>query len=111
MPEKVKTLSAPLAVRYFNPSGFFAGLEVTFVHQDVDRRRQSTLSDGSDNFTVIDASIGYRLPKRRGIIGLEALNLLDKGFKFQDDNYRSNEPRGSRYVPERTVLATVTLSF
>ena len=36
-PQKLKTLSVPLAVRYFDPNGFFAGVGVTYVDQEVVR--------------------------------------------------------------------------
>ena len=41
IPKKVSTYSIPLGVRYFDPSGFFAGLGVTFVRQDLDRSQNN----------------------------------------------------------------------
>ncbi len=112
-PNDVKTLALPLGVRYFSPTGIFAGAGVSFVHQDVSRRRDSELPEGSDNFYVVDAAIGYRFPHRRGLISLGVQNLLDHNFKYQDDNYRKagNEPALSPFIPDRTIIGRVTLNF
>ena len=89
VPEKVVTYSVPFGVRYFHPSGFFAGVGATYVNQEVepsDRLRGHP--DGSDDFFVVDAAIGYRLPKRFGIVSLSVSNLFDNKFKYQDDSFR-----------------------
>jgi hypothetical protein len=59
-----------------------------------------------DQFWILDASIGYRLPKRFGIITVEGKNLLNEGFKFQD-----TDPANPRIAPERFILGRITLSF
>ncbi len=61
---------------------------------------------GDDQFWVVDASIGYRLPKRMGLITLEARNLFDEEFQYQD-----TDPRNPRVAPERLILGKVTLAF
>lgn len=61
---------------------------------------------GDDQFWVVDASLGYRLPKRWGIIEIEAKNLLDEEFKFQD-----TDPSNPEIFPERLILVKLTLAF
>ena len=61
---------------------------------------------GDDQFWVVNASIGYRLPKRWSLITLEARNLLDEKFNFQD-----TDPANPRIYPERLVFARLTLAF
>ena len=58
-------------------------------------------------------SIGYRLPKRLGILSLSALNLFDQEFEYQDDSYRKfgDEPLVSPYTPDRLILGRLVLSF
>ena len=80
-PEEVETLSIPLTVRYFHPSGFFASLGVTYVDQEVDRYSVSTLPEGSDSFVTVDAGIGYRLPNRRGVVSLGVLEPVRRRFR------------------------------
>jgi tetratricopeptide (TPR) repeat protein len=113
LPEEVRTVSVPLGIRYFRPSGFFAGITGTYVDQKVDRFDFSTQGQGSDNFFLVDTSIGFRLPKRQGVISLEARNLFDKNFKYQDDSYREfrDEPATGPYFPDLTVLAQFSLNF
>jgi len=112
-PLSVETFSVPLAARYFHPNGFFAGVGVTFVDQDVDRTAVSGGAEGSDSFFVIDAAIGWRFPNRRGIASLEVMNLLDEEFEYQDDSFREfrDEPSIGPYIPDRQIMGRVTFNF
>lgn len=115
VPEQVETVSLPLWLRYFHPSGFFAGLGTTLVRQEVERSPAAELGldEGDENFVVLDASLGYRFPKRRGLISLEVNNLLDEGFRYQDDSFREfqDAPSIGPYIPERRALARLTLNW
>ena len=116
LPLSVKTFSIPVGARYFDPSGFFAGVFVTYVNQEVVRSPAAKLSgfaDGQDDFVVVDASIGWRFPKRMGIATLTIRNAFDEKFRYQDDSFREfrDEPSTSPYVPERQVVGRATLYF
>jgi outer membrane receptor protein involved in Fe transport len=109
---KVETVSIPASVRYFHPSGFFAALGGTFVHQKVDLAPAATFPRDSDDFYLMDAALGYRFPKRLGIIRLEARNLLDENFFYQDLNIQTaGEVVTPRFNPDRTVLLRLTLTL
>jgi outer membrane receptor protein involved in Fe transport len=112
-PLKVETFSVPLAARYFHPDGFFAGIGVTFVDQEVDRTAVSGGAEGSDSFFLLDAAIGWRFPNRIGIASLEATNLLDEEFDYQDDSFREfrDEPSIGPYFPDRQIMGRVTFNF
>lgn len=112
-PLELETISVPLSVRYFHPSGFFAGLGVTYVDQKVRRSSAALLPDGKDDFVIVDASVGWRLPNRRGKISLEVNNLFDQEFNYQDDSFREfrDEPSIGPYIPEMTLLLRASLSF
>jgi hypothetical protein len=114
-PEKVETYSVPLGVRYFHPSGAFAGVGVTYVNQDVKRsdNQQFGLGGGNDNFFYVDTSIEYRLPKRFGIISFGVTNLLDTAFHYQDDGFREFQdlPSVGPYFPERLFFGRITLNW
>jgi tetratricopeptide (TPR) repeat protein len=111
-PTDVETIAVPLAVRYFSPSGFFAAVGGTFVRQDVELAPTSAFARDSDEFFLVDASIGYRLPKRRGLISLEAKNLFDDDFLYQDLNIQSaRAAQYPRFVPDRTVFLRATFAF
>ena len=109
VPADLRMINVPLAARYFDPSGFFAEVRGTFVHQDPDR--QSDILEGDDTFVLLDATTGYRLPRRAGIISVEARNLLDKGFQFQVESFRASKIRNPRFIPDRMILARLTLNF
>jgi lipoprotein NlpI len=111
-PLEVETISVPVGLTYFHPSGFFAGAGVTFVDQDVERISQFE-NQGHDSFFVVDVGIGYRFPNRRGIASLQVNNLLDEGMEFQDDSFREfqEEPSVGPYIPDRTIIGRVTLNF
>jgi hypothetical protein len=120
-PKYVKTFMVPVGVRYFSETGFFAGAATTFVRQDVKRLQTAPVivnggnrSEGDDSFVTVDASVGYRFPNRRGLISLAVNNIFDNGFRYQDNSYREfgeGRPTVSRFIPERTILARLTLNF
>jgi tetratricopeptide (TPR) repeat protein len=111
-PRRVDTHSVPLAVRYFSPAGFFAELATTYVRQDVKLPSGTGFERDRDDFVLVDAAVGYRLPKRLGVFSLEVRNLFDQGFRFQDLNFINSQPIANpRFIPERTVLGRFTLNF
>lgn len=122
---QVDTISVPLMIRYFSLTGLFGELGTTYVHQKVKKTGflssgMGSSSDrpfvGSENFILFDAAIGYRLPKRWGILSLEVKNLFDKKFHFEDVSEMltpnlTRELGNPRFAPERLVLAQFTLNF
>jgi hypothetical protein len=105
---RVDTHRFPLSVGFFHPSGVSARVTGTYVYQDGefgDPRNAPSLV-GDDQFWVVDASISYRLPKRWGLVTLEARNLFDERFRFQD-----TDPRNPTISPERLILFRFTLAY
>jgi tetratricopeptide (TPR) repeat protein len=99
----------PLSLRVFSKSGFTGALTVTPVSQ----RGQFYLFNpdpnlyaGDDRFCITDLFLSYRLPRRAGIITIGVRNLFDEQFRYQ-----SVDPTGSRFAPERTVFARLSLNF
>jgi len=111
LPVFVDTFMVPLAVGYFHPSGFFARFGATYVDQAVGLPPGSVPAVDSDSFFLLDASLGYRLPDRRGLFAIEIGNLLDEQFRYQDTNIQDQEPSNPVFIPELTVLARLTLTF
>jgi tetratricopeptide (TPR) repeat protein len=109
-PSSMHTHMLPVTLRYFHPTGLFGGLKTTYVHQKV----KSTTVDNEDNgFALVDLAVGYRLPKRYGILSFEVGNLFDKNFDFQGLETRTSEETASDplFYPERTVILRLTLAF
>ena len=104
---KVKTHRLPLGIGLFHPLGFTVRLRATYIDQEGDFGNLSDgFTHGDDQFWVADATIGYRLPKRYGLLTVEARNLFDEDFNFQD-----TDPGNPRISPDRLILARFTLSF
>jgi tetratricopeptide (TPR) repeat protein len=108
---RVDTHRFGLGLSFFHPSGFMAWLRPAYLFQegeffDLNGRGRNPTRSGEDNFFVLDASIGYRLPNRWGIITLEARNLFDESFRFQD-----TDPANPTISPDRVVMLRFTLEF
>jgi TonB dependent receptor-like, beta-barrel len=101
------THRVPLSMAFFHPSGLQARVTGTYVNQSGQFGDAfSGVKSGSDQFFVLDASIGYRLPKRFGLITLEGRNLLDQKFHYNDHDFGNPS-----FYPERLILLRVTLAF
>lgn len=111
-PYHISTLSVPLSANYFDPSGVFAKITATYVRQNLERSGPSD-NQGLSKFTLLDATIGYRLPKRRGIISVEGRNLLNEDFFFRNLNLQQSDQTfyNQRYSPDRTYYLRCTLNF
>jgi Flp pilus assembly protein TadD len=110
-PLQIDTFSLPLVARYFAPNGIFIEAGATYRHQEVERSPLAAAAAGEDDVVLVDAALGYRLPKRRGILSLEARNLFDQDFDNQDLNFITSETRASALWPERSLIARLTLNF
>jgi outer membrane receptor protein involved in Fe transport len=111
VPVKLDTKALPLTLTYHAPSGLFARARASFVYQKVfSRDGLGGESQQRERFSVVDLSIGMRLPGRRGLVSLEVNNLLDESFAYRDTAFEG-EPRVPLYAPERTVFARLQLSL
>jgi outer membrane receptor protein involved in Fe transport len=89
---------AAATVSYLDQSGqFFRIAQIPTV---------DTPESGSDRFWIFDASAGYRLPGRWGIVSIEGKNLFDRSFRYQD-----TDPFRPIIQPDRTVYFKVTLAL
>lgn len=103
----IRTNTLPLSIKYFNPSGFYSNIKTTFVWQKI-------IGDNKQvSFLVFDAGIGYRLPKRWGILSFEANNIFNRHFKYQDLSDISSDKFSvqRQLLPERTIFARLTINF
>lgn len=114
-PAELKTLTLPLNVQYFDPSGFFAGLGVFYVNKEIQVLDPESLTLSpmqNEDFTLVNAGLGYRLPKRWGIVALQVNNIFDKDFYYQDNNFQTGDgTTNPLYIPERTVYGRLVLNF
>lgn len=103
----VKTHIFSPIIRFFHPSGIYAGIRPSYVDQKGEfGDPEAGTEAGDDQFWVVNATLGYRLPKRYGFLTFEVRNLFDKEFRFQE-----TDPVNPRIYPERLLLGKVTLAF
>ncbi|MXS83728.1 TonB-dependent receptor [Nitrosomonas oligotropha] len=120
-PVRIQTFSTPFNIEYFNPLGVFFRFTTTYVTQDLVRKEvingnivtahKKEENSGFDSFNLVDTSVGYRLPRRKGIISLEVKNLFNENFFYRTQNFFTSEPINPRYVPGRTIFFRLTLNF
>ena len=105
----IRTQTVPLGIAVYLRSAFFGRLTVSYVRQT---GRFFFLAAGadpvpaSDSFWIADASIGYRLPNRRGTLSLDGRNLFDEQFRFQETDFFNRQ-----FARERTILFRASLAF
>ena len=103
---ELSTHRVPFGVACFHPTGFIGRVRATIVRQDGIFGTTDLPAPGDDTFGVVDGSIGYRLPKRYGLLTLGLKNLLDQEFTFQD-----TDPKFQRILPGRLVVFRFTLTM
>jgi hypothetical protein len=104
---EVTTHRVGLGLGFYHPSGILARLKPAFVAQHgvfLNRSGEDEYADSE--FFVVDGSIGYRLPRRWGHLEIEARNLFDDGFHFQD-----TDPQNPQITPGRAILGKWTFNF
>ena len=110
-PLELETTHIPLTLRYQHFNGYFSELVATSIKQNLKLVAGSSFAQTNESFTLVDLSLGYRLPKRLGKVSLDIKNLFAENFLFQDLNFTRSEHVNPLYIPERMVMGRVTLSF
>jgi len=105
----VTTNRVPIGLEFFHPSGVFAKFKATYVSQwgDFYQVASSGFAHGNSEFWVLDASIGYRLPKRLGIVSINGNNLLNRTFKYQENALVAMPA----FQPARVIYGKLTLLY
>jgi tetratricopeptide (TPR) repeat protein len=95
-------------VRFYLPSGFFAGVAGTRYDQQVDTFddfQSSSRNSINTKFWIEDLVVGYKFPRRYGSVALQARNLADREFDFYERTIQDS------VIPARTVSLRVTLTY
>jgi hypothetical protein len=101
------TTSVPVTLSYFSPSGFYATFGAEFVDHSFDDRGVTR----TDKFTLFNASAGYRFPNNKGLVTVEAKNVFDERFHYQNLTRRPDIAAEPRYAPERVIQLRGTMRF
>ncbi|MCB9030288.1 MAG: FecR domain-containing protein [Deltaproteobacteria bacterium] len=78
--QEIELHKVALGLKYFDPSGWFTFSTATWRQQD--RNGSFFFEDGNNNFWIIDAGLGYRIPDRHGSVVFKVTNLFDRDFTF-----------------------------
>jgi hypothetical protein len=60
---------------------------------------------------LFNASAGYRFPANRGVVSIDAKNLFDEHFQYQNRGEPLDITAKPRFAPERVVQVRGTLRF
>ncbi|MCE5336129.1 MAG: tetratricopeptide repeat protein [Desulfobacteraceae bacterium] len=95
---------------YMHPSGWFAGIKYTLVHQNLSGLSDSTLqfkqSQYDDIINLVDLRVGKYFDNKRGHISLSVTNLFKQRFFYQTEPVALNA-----FYPDRLVMMQVGLNF
>jgi hypothetical protein len=103
----VTTQRLPIALNLFVGHQWQYSLVATAVYQSgtfLDAALQPY--DGKSRFVVVDAAAKWRLPGRRGVFSLEALNLFDRRFRYQE-----TDPVRPQLALKRQLMARIKIAF
>jgi hypothetical protein len=106
-PDEWRLTTVPVSLAYFDPGGFFGAVEAEpAFHSFTDSGARR-----SDQFVMLNAALGWRLPRQHGVVTAEVQNLLDQEVRFQQSSFGRDLPLAPRFAPELTALFRLTLSF
>jgi outer membrane receptor protein involved in Fe transport len=104
----LRNLILPIGLRWQWPDSWSVSVQATWVRQNIRYLDVAgDLIDGRDSFGVVDVGVSYQLPRRAGWISLEARNLFDRRFRYQEIDVFSSP----RVVPRRLVMLRLAASF
>jgi hypothetical protein len=111
-PDEVKTHRAPITLGYYDPTGVYVRLRGTFYDQRVVQPTSLTATtELKDDFWLTDLQLGYRLPRRLGIVSLDVRNLFDKDFLYEGVEFQTGLARQPPLQPGRSVFLNLTAGF
>ncbi len=101
--EKRDTDLLRFGLNYFHPNRWYQFGRINWVHQDLENA--PGFDDGSDAAWTLDLGIGYRIPRRHGVIQLVLENLFDEDFVYDDRG------RERRVADELTARLEASVNF
>jgi hypothetical protein len=105
----VKTRSIPLGISVHMRNMLFGRLSATHVEQTGEFFSIAAGGlpvPGKSTFWIADASLGYRLPRRKGSVSVDVRNLFDEQFQFHETDLFTRQ-----FARERVILFRASLAF
>jgi hypothetical protein len=112
VPRDTQTQVIPFTVGYFSLAGFFSKLRVSYFKQRVELATEPD----SDSATFLDLVLGYRLPKRLGVLQVQFQNMTNQHYRYEglqarQSPARTGLPSALPFPPEFTVLFQFNLAL
>jgi hypothetical protein len=105
--QNATTERIPLTASLFLPNGLSGSVTATHVEQRLIPDPGSNPGEfDTSRFWNLDVGLSWRLPKRRGDVSFNVLNLLDNDFRYQEPDF--NRPL---FIPDRTFALRASLKF
>jgi hypothetical protein len=70
----------------------------------------SPLNNQGEDFWTFNVAVGYRFPKRYGVLSFEVRNLFDNKFGYQS-TFDASGPQLTPFVPERQLFVKLSLFY
>lgn len=104
---RLETHRTQLFGNYFHPSGFLTKLSLSYLDQSGNffSTEDFNIHPQRSGFWLLDTEIGYRMPKRHGLVMVGIKNLLDENFNFQGTDLNYPIPIQGRYLFSRLTLS------
>lgn len=107
---KLYTSRIPLSAGFFHPSGLIANVTLTYWNQtgtfEPLNQPAGTRINGHDTFWLTDFMVGYRIPKRHGLIAVGVKNAFDQKFQYFNTDWRN-----PIIFPDRLVFFKITIAL
>jgi len=99
--EENDTNRVRLGARFFSSSRWFALTDVDWYRQDLNG--VLGFNDGNEDFWILNAGVGYRLPHRKGQLRLQLVNVLDEEAPFASRSRFTDPPSGIGFLTDLAV--------
>jgi hypothetical protein len=101
-------LSGDVQLKYQHPSGWFASIKDTVVHQDLGGLSDLSLKQAEfgNPFNLVDIGIGKYFDNKRGLVQLTITNIFNQHFYYQLEPVEL-----SNFYPDREILFSLRLFF
>ena len=116
-PEGITNHLIPFNINFFHSAGALFKFGGSYVNQQVNFVTESRsipetgeLFKEKTGFWVFNTSIGYRLPKRLGLVSFDVKNIFNNHFRFQSsfDAFAKTPPT---YFPERQFFLNFRITY
>lgn len=105
--DETEAHKVPLGIQFFTHSGWTVSVKGTYVWEKYDSGTVgsvTSVTEQKSDFWLADATVSYRLTKRRGFVAVGATNLFDRHFAYQQLDAANTEMQPARMIFGRVTM-------